>query len=231
MSIDKAFILAAGFGKRLRPYTETLPKPLVAVRGKAMVDSALDKLAAIGVEECIVNTHYLAEKLHDHLAERQEPHIICSHEPVLLDTGGGIKNALAHFDAPFFVLSGDSVWDNTPGHETLQTLERAWDPDKMDILVLLQPLGSMKLTQGVGDYDLQPDGRAVRSKDQTGQYMFTSIRINTPSIFENTSDGPFSYLELLDKAESAGRLYGLVHNGMWHHISTPRDLEAVNAAG
>lgn len=225
---DKAFILAAGFGKRLRPYTDELPKPLVAVHDTPMIDHALDKLATTGVKQCVINTHYLAEKLEKHLAGQQTPQIIISHEPEILDTGGGINNAIDCFDAPFFVLSGDSVWEDAPDTNALQILAENWDADKMDILILLQPVSSMKLTRGVGDYDLSPDGKAVRSHDQRGAYMFTSIRINKPEIFENAPHEPFSYLQLLDKAEQNGRLYGLVHDGMWHHISTPQDLEAVN---
>lgn len=227
---EKAFILAAGFGKRLRPYTDELPKPMVKIHGQTMIDQALDKLGNVGVKQCVVNTHYKAEILHEHLSARQNPEIILSHEPEILDTGGGIKAAMKHFDAPFFVLSGDSVWEDTPGQNTLQTLARHWNPEKMDILILLQPVQSMSLKHGVGDYDLDADGRAVRSADKTGAYMFTSIRINAAQIFETAPEQPFSYLELLDRAEKAGRLYGLVHEGMWHHISTPEDLEAVNKA-
>ena len=227
---EKAFILAAGFGKRLRPYTDEVPKPMVKVHEKPMIDQALDKLGEIGVKQCVVNTHYKADILHEHLSARQTPEIILSHEPEILDTGGGIKAAIKNFKAPFFVLSGDSVWEDAPSDNTLQTLTRHWDAKKMDILFLLQPVKDMKLTRGVGDYDLDADGRATRSADQTGAYMFTSIRINAPEIFKSAPEQPFSYLDLLDQAEKAGRLYGLVHKGMWHHISTPEDLEAVNKA-
>ena len=108
--------------------------------------------------------------------------------------------------------------------------EEAWDPDKMDILILLQPLEKMSLTHGVGDYDLDQDGRAIRSPDQKGSYMFTSMRINAPHIFNDAPDGAFSYLQLLDQAQTRGRLYGLVHDGNWHHISTPDDVKRVNDA-
>jgi MurNAc alpha-1-phosphate uridylyltransferase len=99
----------------------------------------------------------------------------------------------------------------------------------MDILILLQPISTMTLTYGVGDYTLDANGNAKRSLDRSGEYMFTSIRINAPHIFDGHSAKPFSYLELLDKAEKEGRLFGLVHEGIWHHISTPEDLEKVNA--
>ena len=230
MISDTAFILAAGFGKRLRPYTDERPKPLVEVNGTPMIDQALDALKDINIKHCVVNTHYKADTLANHLKSRQAPEIILSHEPEILDTGGGIKNALSHFKEPFLILSGDSVWEDAPDQNTLQMMKNAWQPEIMDVLILLQPVESMKLTQGIGDYDLDEQGRAIRSLDKTGGYMFTSIRINSPSIFDNAPDEPFNYRDLMDEAQQKGRLYGLIHKGQWHHISTPEDLEAVNAA-
>jgi len=227
---DKAFILAAGFGKRLRPYTNDMPKPMLKVGDKPMIDSALDKLGKIGVKECVVNTHYKAKKIANHLKNKTNPLVKLSFEPEILDTGGGIKNAITHFTAPFFVLSGDSVWEDSPKQNSLNTLAKEWDEKKMDILILLQPVSTMTLTHGVGDYDIDKQGRATRSPDQTGQYMWTSIRINAPHIFETAPNNSFSYLQLLDEAQNKGRLYAQIHQGNWHHISTPEDLETVNNA-
>lgn len=225
---DQAFILAAGLGTRLRPHTDEMPKPMVKVWGKPMIDHAIDALAAAGVKKCVINTHYKADILEDHLKTRDRgPEIKISREETLLDTGGGITNALHHFDKPFFVLSGDSVWEDA-GENTLDILAKNWDADKMDILILLQPVSTMTLTGGKGDYDLEPDGQVRRSHNKTGRYMFTSIRINAPGIFPPAPAAPFSYLSLLDEAEKKGRLYGLVNKGLWHHISTPDDLKAVN---
>jgi MurNAc alpha-1-phosphate uridylyltransferase len=231
MKPGKAFILAAGFGTRLRPLTETCPKPLIPVAGRTLLDRTLDHLEDTGVHSVVINTHYLAGQIENHCVSRQTPKIILSHEPVLLDTGGGIKKALGQFGQdPFFVLSGDGLWTDGPGETALGRMAACWDPKKMDILMLLQRVADMTLTQGAGDYDLDIDGRAVRSLQKGGAYMFTSIRINAPAIFRDTPDGAFSYLELLDRAERAGRLYGLVHTGAWHHISTPADLMAVETA-
>lgn len=227
-----AFILGAGFGKRLRPYTEHMPKPMVEVGGRPMIDHALDQLHEAGIKKTVVNTHYKAEVLHDHLKDRTNPHVIISHEPDILDTGGGLKNALKYFDnQPFIVVSGDSLWTDPPNSPALKEMIDFWDSDKMDILILLQPVETMTATKGVGDYDFITDqsGCIKRSHTQTGKYMWTSIRIHHPRIFENTPDTPFSYLDCMDKAEQEGRLYGIIHTGMWHHISTPDDLEAVRA--
>ena len=227
---NKAFILAAGFGTRMRPLTNDMPKPMVKVGDKAMIDLALDKLAATGVERCVVNTHYKAEILQEHLKSRAQPQVIISHETEILETGGGLKNAIHHFDAPYYILSGDSVWEDAQGENALKTLAESWNPETMDILMLLQPVETMALTEGVGDYNLDEDGHATRSPDKTGAYMFTSIRINAPHIFESAPNGPFNYRDLMDEAQEKGRLYGIVHNGTWHHISTPEDLEKVNKA-
>ena len=228
----KAFILAAGYGKRLRPYTDTRPKPLAEVDGRSLIDRTLDQLNTAGIKDVMINTHYLADILTAHLQNRKTPKLHFSHEDVLLDTGGGIQNALGHFgNEPFFVLSGDGLWEDDPKAPALKSLSEHWNPEAMDILILLQPVSSMKLTQGAGDYDLDASGRVYRSPDKTGQYMFTSMRINSPAIFKNAPKAAaFSYLDLLDQAEKQGRLFGLVHAGDWHHISTPQDLESVNEA-
>lgn len=229
--IDQGFILCAGFGTRMRPLTNTMPKPMVPVNGKPMVDHVLDSFAAHGLSRALINTHYLGDVLKDHVKERTDIAVTLSHEDDILDTGGGIVHALPLLeDAPFFVSSGDSYLQDGAGESALSRMEQVWDANKMDILILLQPVKNMTLTRGVGDYDLNKDGRAIRSLDQSGAYMFTSLRINAPRIFDDAPHGPFSYLQLLDDAQSRGRLYGIVHSGDWHHISTPDDVRRVNDA-
>lgn len=228
--IDKAFILGAGLGTRMRPLTDHVPKPLAMVAGETLIDRTLDQLFAAGITEAVINTHYKAPVLEAALQKRNNPKITISHEPELLDTGGGIRNTLKYFDNnPFFVLSGDGLWADNPAAPALLSLQQYWNPDIMDILILLQPVSTMKLTHGVGDYIMDGQGRAARALDKTGDYMFTSMRINHPRIFEGTPETPFSYLQLLDKAQDQGRLYGLMHRGDWHHLSTPQDVEKVEA--
>jgi len=226
---DTAFILAAGLGSRLRPYTNDTPKPLVEVNGRSLLDRTLDHLADIGIKSVAANTHYCAEQINKALGRRSEFQSYISYEEELLDTGGGIKSLLQHFDAPFFTLSGDGLWENAKGVNTLEAMAEAWDEARMDILMLLQPVDSMLHTKAIGDYDLDEEGRAMRSLSKDGRYMFTSMRIHHPRIFEGAPNGAFSYLELMDKAQEEGRLYGVIHEGDWHHISTPQDLEAVDA--
>jgi MurNAc alpha-1-phosphate uridylyltransferase len=225
---DKAFILAAGKGTRLRPYTNDVPKPLVEVGGKTIIEHALKKLEVAGVNNVTINLHHLGHVIEHALKDIHEPNIHFSKEEKLLDTGGGIKKTLDLFGQdPFYIINGDALWLDGP-LPALERLAKYWNPDKMDLLVLLQPLSQMTLTEGIGDYDLDHNGKATRSKDKTGAYMFTSIRICKPSLFENIDEESFSFLDILDKAETSGRLYGLVHDSEWHHISTGKDLERVN---
>ncbi len=226
---DHAFILAAGRGERLRPYTDLLPKPLVEINGKPLIEHALDHLKKAEIKEVTVNLHYLADLLETRLALYNGPSITVSKEMKLLDTGGGIKNALNTMgEDPFYIISGDSLWTNGPDKTALERMAAAWNPDKMDLLLLLQPVSRMTTTQGVGDYDLADNGSAIRSPDKKGSYMWTSIRICKPELFKDTPDTPFSFLEIMDKAEQNGRLHGLIHDADWHHISTAADLERVN---
>ncbi len=229
---NSAFILAAGLGKRLRPYTDKVPKPLVPVNGRPILDYTLDKLRVDGVEHVTMNLNYLGKKIQDYFVGTTSPNIIFSPEDELLDTGGGAKKALntLHGDS-FYMINGDALWTDGPNDTTLERLSQNWNPDVMDILLLLQPVSAMTLTHGVGDYDIDADGHAIRSLDKTGRYMFGGIRITKKSIFDDMPmEKAFSYRNLMDEAQASGRLYAVVHDGEWHHISTPEDLDRVNDA-
>lgn len=231
--IDQAFILAAGFGTRMRPLTNDTPKPLVDIKGRTLLDHTLDHLVQHGVKRIVINTHYKAEKIQKAVKTRTDCDIILSHENDILDTGGGLKHAIHYLkDAPFFTLSGDSFWQNpTKGPTALEDLEAHWNDKTMDILMLLEPTKNMTLTKPVGDYEIQSDGQAVRSLDKSGDYMFTSIRLHHPRIFENQKyPQVFSYIECMDKAQKEERLFAIPHQGTWHHISTPEDLSAVEGS-
>ncbi|HRQ61369.1 MAG TPA: nucleotidyltransferase family protein [Alphaproteobacteria bacterium] len=230
--INKAFILGAGLGTRMRPLTDNIPKPMVEVGEESLIRRALWQLSDHGVTDITINTHYKAEELRAHLADHAN--INWSHEDILLNTGGGIAKTLPHFkEQDFFVIAGDSYWIDAPAQTALSRLQEHWNPAAMDILLLLEPVSRMRLTTGVGDYDFTAGvgfGPIRRSLAQTGTHMFTSLRINTARIFDDCPPGPFSYLDLMDKAESQGRLFGLEHDGIWHHLSTPQDVAAVNKA-
>lgn len=221
----QAMVLAAGFGKRMRPITDTMPKPLVSVAGKPMLDHVLDKLAASGVGTVVVNSHYLGQQIIDHVATRSAPGILTSAEEELLETGGGVKNALSMLeDDAILVANADVFW--TEGVEPLfDRLINAFDPDHMDALLALCPVSDGYGYDGAGDFFWQVDGRLKRRGDApSAPYFFTGVQMLSPRLFDKTPDGAFSLNVVYDKALAAGRCYGLVHDGGYFHIGTPQAL-------
>lgn len=228
---EKAFLLAAGMGSRLRPYTNTMPKPMVPVAGRPLLDYALDELVAAGVKEVMINLHYLPNVIKAHLLSRNDINIHFSEEETLLNTGGGLKKCADFFkNEPFFMINGDSLWENGQKN-TLLSMCETYDLDKSDILLLLQSLDTMSLTEASGDYDIRGD-QAYRNNSKQGRYAFTGLRLVNSHIFEYKHFLPayFSFLDIMDEAEKQGRLGYHIHQGHWHHISKPADLVAVDDA-
>ena len=222
--ITTAMVLAAGLGTRMKPLTETRPKPLIPLAGKTLIDRVLDHLNATGIVEIVVNTHYKAEMLEMHLAKRDG--VVFSPEPDLLETGGGVKNALPQLgSSAFFVVNSDAVWldGSTPA---LQRMMRAWDEEKMDALLLLQRTVAVRGPAGRGDFFLDSDGYVARRQERAiAPYLFAGIQILHPRLFKDAPDGAFSLNLLYDQAEEAGRLRGIVHDGEWYHVGTPEQRE------
>jgi MurNAc alpha-1-phosphate uridylyltransferase len=239
MISKKAFITAAGKGTRLRPYTDDRPKPMVEVKDRPIIDYVIDDLAEFGITSIGVNLWYKGDILRDHLLSYDVPDISLVEEQELLDTGGGIKNGLRAMevlpvqnnDEAIFVTSAKAIWTNKAA-TALQRMKDNWDPDKMDMLMLLQPLSNIQFSAPIGDYSFSEDGsksgKIERNKSQKGTHMWTSIRLMKPSLFNETPDGAFSFLDIMDKAEKTGRLYGLEHDAQWYHIRTPEDLDKAN---
>jgi MurNAc alpha-1-phosphate uridylyltransferase len=227
--IDRAMVLAAGLGLRMRPLTETMPKPLVPVLGKPLIDYALDTLGDAGIASVVVNTHYLPDQLAAHLAGRDG--IRLSHEETLLETGGGVKHALPLLgDAPFFVVNSDGLMVDGPT-PALVRMRECWDPARMDVLLLLQPTVRLVLYRGFGDFHLDPNGQAKRRREsEVAAFLFTGTQILHPGLFADTPDGPFSLNLIYDRAQESGRLYGIVHDGDWYHVGSPEELALTETA-
>lgn len=226
--ITQAMVLAAGEGRRLRPLTEHTPKPLIPVGNKTMLDHALDQLVAIGVTRCVVNTYHLADQIRDHLKQRSSPAITISHEQQLLDTGGGIAKALPHFNGnPFFVLNAD-IWWQDANQSSLRDLANMWDATRMDALLLLVPREKAIGFEGAGDYFLMPNDRVkYRGNEASAPYIFSGIRILHPRLLANQDVHAFSIMPFFHKAESEGRLYGMVFEGDWGDIGTLESLKEI----
>ncbi|WP_407519663.1 nucleotidyltransferase family protein [Methylobacterium oryzisoli] len=225
--IARAFVLAAGLGKRMRPITATVPKPLVEVGGRALVDHALDRIAEAGIGEVVVNVHYLADLMEAHLVRRAgPPRITISDERErLLETGGGVRKALPLLgEGPFLILNSDSFWLEGP-RPNLQRLVAGWDPQRMDMLLLLASAATSLGYEGAGDFQMEKDGRlARRAEREVAPFVYAGVAITTPAFFADTPEGPFSLNLLFDRAAANGRLHGLRLDGQWLHVGTPEGL-------
>ena len=221
-------VLAAGRGERLRPITDTLPKPLVRIAGRALLDHAIDRLEAAGVERVVVNVHYLGEIIAEHLAARRSPEIVISREAAALETGGGVKHALPLLGGePFYVVNGDSLWLDSKVSALIR-LADAWDPATTDAMLLLQRTATAVGYEGPGDYMLDQLGRPRRRHDrEVAPYLFAGVQLLAPALFQDMPEGPFSLNRIYDKAERASRLGAFVHDGEWYHVSTPDGLKLV----
>jgi MurNAc alpha-1-phosphate uridylyltransferase len=222
-----AMVLAAGLGERMRPLTLRIPKPLVPLAGRPLLDHVLDRLAEAGVQTAIVNVHYLPEQLEAHLAARagRQPAISISDERgVLLDTGGGAKRALPLLGpGPFFIHNADSVWSETV--PALPQMLRLWDPEAMDCLLLLAPIAESIGYRARGDFALGADGRLRRrGPDETVPFAFAGVSLCDRRLFEAAPEGRFSLNLLWDRALAHGRLFGLRLEGRWMHVGTPEAL-------
>jgi MurNAc alpha-1-phosphate uridylyltransferase len=225
----KAMVLAAGLGLRMRPLTDHMPKPLVQVAGRALLDHVLDKLGDAGVAEAVVNVHYLPDQIIDHVATRTRPRVIISDErDQVLGTGGGVVKALPLLgDAPFFHVNADTMWIDGV-RPNLARLAEAFEPSRMDILLLMAPTTSSIGYNGRGDYAMLPDGALRKRKEhQVVPFVYAGAAILSPSLFANAPSGEFSLTKLFDAANGQERLFGLRLDGVWMHVGTP---EAVHAA-
>jgi len=227
-----AMVLAAGLGERMRPITDRIPKPLVEVNGKPLLDHVLDRLAQAGVERAVVNVHYLADQIERHVAGRAKPRIIISDErSQLLNTGGGVVQALRTLGAePFFHINSDTIWIDGPT-PNLRRLGDAFDPASMDALLLLAPTAGSIGYAGLGDFVLGPDGRLrKRAEREIAPFVYAGAAILSPRLFKDAPSGAFSLTVLFDRAAQAGRLHGLRLEGIWMHVGTPDAIGLAEAA-
>lgn len=278
---DWAFIAAAGLGQRMKPLTDTCPKPLIKVAGQSLLDHIVDHLQAAGIQDIVLNTHYLPQQIEQWAEQRaaNSPNLRLTlyYEPELLDTGGGVLRVIREEkrQSPFYMINGDAFWINAENmgqndrqgvgtqwantrqnmgrntkqspksaqkpcdlRKTLGALAQNWCSHNNELLLLLEPTRQMTLTTPIGDYHIdEKTERPVRSPNRTGDYMFTGLRICDPALFQNmlndtdcAAHKAFSFLELMDAAQKRGTLGALVHEGRWHHLSTPDDVKRVNDA-
>jgi MurNAc alpha-1-phosphate uridylyltransferase len=228
----RAMVLAAGHGVRMRPITDRIPKPLVEVAGKPLIDHVLDRLADAGIEQAIVNVHYLADQIERHLAGREAPRIVISDERAeLLDTGGGVVKALALLgDAPFFHINSDTLWIDGV-RPNLDRLVETFDAARMDALLLLATAAGSLGYHGRGDFTMTPDGLLVpRGEREIAPFVYAGAAILSPKLFAGAPAGAFSLTKLFARAQEAGRLHGLRMEGLWMHVGTPAAIAEAEGA-
>ena len=226
-NITRAMIMAAGFGTRMRPLTNKIPKPLVKVQGRALIDHVMDRLVEAGVKTIVVNIHYMGDQIKAHVEKRKDVEIIVSDETdTILDSGGGIYKALPHFRGePFFHANADTVWVEGASH-ALDRLKAAWDPYNMDALMLLAPTVSTVCYDGRGDFMMDAEGRLSRVPEgRISPFVWMSMEIVHPRLFDGMQPGKFSINPLWDKAIAKGRLYGQRLDGVWMHIDRPEAIK------
>jgi len=232
MTPNSAIVLAAGLGTRMRPYVGNVPKPLVQVGGKPLIDYALDRLAEAGIERVVVNVHYLADTLERHLASRETPRVVISDERTeLLGTGGGIARALPKLGAaPFFLINSDTFWlDGIKPN--LARLAKGFDSNTMDALLLLAPTAGSIGYSGRGDFAMAPDGRLRRRAErEVVPFVYAGAAILSPALFAGAPTGAFPLTLLFDRAAEHDRLFGLRLEGLWMHVGTPEAVAAAEAA-
>jgi len=231
LASDTAMVMAAGFGKRMRPLTASTPKPLVRVAGKPLVDHALDRVAEAGIARAVVNVHYLADALEAHLEERERPSIVISDErDQLLETGGGMVKARDKLPDPFFCLNADNIWLDGPLN-AFEELSARWDADAMDALLLLVAHKGAANYDGRGDFNMDPLGQLSRRRSgRIAPFIFTGIQLVSHRLLRAPPDGKFSTNILWNRALSEGRLFGVSFGGRWHEVGTPQAIGPTETA-
>ena len=224
----KAMILAAGLGTRMAPLTATRPKPLIELKGKALIDYAIDRFVAQGVNFIVVNVHYLADQLVAHLNKRKDVEIrICDERDAILDTGGAIAKAMPLFEGEaFFTHNSDSLWVEGMG-SALARMRARWNPETMDALMLVAPTVTAIGFDGRGDFEMDSLGGLKRREEMSlAPFVWTGVQIVHPRLFDGApTGGRFSINPLWDRAIEKGRLFGQRLDGVWIHVGTPQGLE------
>lgn len=225
-----AMVMAAGLGKRMRPLTISRPKPLIQVAGETLIDHALEHLADAGVKRAIINVHYLADMMEEHL--KQHSHgleiIISDERDLLLETGGGLMKAKELIpDDPFLCVNGDNYLVHGAVNSIRQLAAR-WDDSKMDALLLLIPQARANNNGGMGDFTMDGEGKLARRKPgRVAPFVYIGVQIISKRLLVDAPEGPFSTNLFWDRAIANGRCYGLVHGGMWFDVGTPAAIPVI----
>ncbi|MCA0909055.1 nucleotidyltransferase family protein [Qipengyuania gaetbuli] len=233
LASDTVMLMAAGLGKRMRPLTAAMPKPMVRVAGKPLIDRAMDRIEDAGIAKAVVNVHYLAESIEAHLKARKSPSVTFSDERAeLLETGGGMVKAskAGLLPDPFFACNADSIWLDGP-RNAFRDLSHAWDPDRMDALLLVVTHARAHNFDGTGDFYMDGAGRLKRKlPGRIAPFIYTGIQLVSHRLLRDAPDGKFSTNILWDRAITEGRLFGVAFTGLWYEVGTPQHIRPTEEA-
>jgi MurNAc alpha-1-phosphate uridylyltransferase len=226
-----AMVMAAGLGLRMRPLTDSRPKALIEVGGKALIDHILDRLEAAGVARAVVNVHAFADQMRAHLAKRRSPEILISDErAMLLETGGGLKHARSMLgEAPIWVANSDYVW-RTEHDDALAMVARTWDAGRMDACVIVVPKARTQGFDTPGDFSRDDAGRlTLRGEAAEAPLHCFGVQILDPQRVYAVAAQKFSLFRIWKAASERGRLFGVEPDGFWMQVGDPAALAAAEA--
>ena len=219
MNISNIMILAAGYGKRMKHYTKNVPKPLIKIKGTSLLETIVKKLEDYSFRKIVINIFYLKNQIKNELKNKFKLKILFSEEKNLLNTGGGIKNALNLLNTKeFFVLNSDIIWIDKKINP-FEQLNKFWDQEKMDALLLLYPK-----KKNIGDYNINKSKRIIINKKNL-KYIFTGIQILKSNVFSNIKKKNFPISVIHQHLIEKRRIFGLVYDGKWFHIGTLESLK------
>ena len=214
-------IFTAGFGTRMRPLTDTRPKPLITVAGRTLLDRTLDLFHPVEVDPIVVNAHYLSDQIVDHLSGTDVQVVV--EQPDILDTGGGLRNALPLLgDAPVFLSNSDAIWK---GPNPVEVALAQWNPDIMDALLVCVPKDQTSGYDRAGDFELDDQGRLRRGTS----FVYGGVQILKTDRLHTIPDCAFSLNVIWNQMDADKRLFGCVYDGQWADVGHPGGLKAAEA--
>lgn len=230
MTIKNAMVLAAGLGTRMRPITDTIPKPLVKIAGKPMIDYALDSLVEAGVETVVVNVHHHADQMIAHLGARSDVNILISDErSQLMNSGGGLAKGLKLLEpGPVFVMNADLFWigEMPNAVSNLRRLAHFFDPTRMDMALLCVDMDRTTGHNGKKDFNLADDGKLTRYRDRDPfPVVYAGAIAMNSRLLDDAPDDAFNLNIYFDRAIEKDRLFGLSLEGHWITVGTPDAID------
>ena len=219
--INKAMILAAGFGKRIHPLTHKLPKPLLKIGNTTLLSNALKFLELFGISEVVINVHYLGEQIVDYINKNKFNLIIniVKEKDTILDTGGGVLNAIQYFSKEaFLIINPDTIWSS---HylEELKLMQKIFFENKKKCLLLVVNREKSFDKSFKGDFNLK--NHLINRKDKDNlEYIYTGLQIIKPEIFSDINEKVFSINRIWDKLIANKELNAIESNIDFLHVST-----------